>query len=65
MVVFSERDGVDAPAVSLSRGDPMRDKLNCPNCGAPITGVECPYCGSVVTEFNIKVWNFCAIKESV
>ena len=29
----------------------MRDKLNCPNCGAPITGVECPYCGSVFYDF--------------
>jgi C4-type Zn-finger protein len=27
--------------------EPMRDKLNCPNCGAPITSIECPYCGSV------------------
>ena len=27
----------------------MRDKteLNCPNCGAPITGERCEYCGSV------------------
>ena len=29
----------------------MRDKLNCPNCGAPITGMECPYCGSVFYDF--------------
>lgn len=29
----------------------MRDKLNCPNCGAPITSVECPYCGSVFYDF--------------
>ena len=28
----------------------MRDKteLNCPNCGAPITGERCEYCGSVL-----------------
>lgn len=29
----------------------MRDKLNCPNCGAPITGTECQYCGSVFYDF--------------
>lgn len=29
----------------------MRSKLNCPNCGAPITGIECPYCGSVFYDF--------------
>lgn len=29
----------------------MRDKLNCPNCGAPITDAECPYCGSVFYDF--------------
>lgn len=29
----------------------MRNKLNCPNCGAPITGMECPYCGSVFYDF--------------
>ncbi len=22
------------------------DKTNCPNCGAPITGMECAYCGT-------------------
>lgn len=31
----------------------MRDKLNCPNCGAPITGMECPYCGSVFYDFAV------------
>lgn len=24
-----------------------KSELNCPNCGAPITGEYCPYCGSV------------------
>ena len=24
----------------------MRDKLNCPNCGAPIVGIKCEYCGT-------------------
>ena len=29
----------------------MRSKLNCPNCGAPITSTECPYCGSIFYDF--------------
>lgn len=29
----------------------MRDRLNCPNCGAPIVGTSCPYCGSVFYDF--------------
>ena len=29
----------------------MRDRLNCPNCGAPITSTKCPYCGSVFFDF--------------
>ncbi len=24
----------------------MRKQLNCPNCGAPITGDRCEYCGT-------------------
>ena len=24
----------------------MREKLNCPNCGAPISGAKCEYCGT-------------------
>lgn len=27
------------------------DKLNCPNCGAPIRSVECPYCGTMFYDF--------------
>lgn len=27
-------------------------KHNCPNCGAPISGLECEYCG---TNFTINV----------
>lgn len=30
----------------------MRDKLNCPNCGAPIRGVECEYCGTMFYDFG-------------
>ena len=29
----------------------MSKKLNCPNCGAPITGIQCEYCGTQF--FNI------------
>ena len=29
----------------------MKDLLNCPNCGAPITAEKCPYCGSVFLDF--------------
>lgn len=29
----------------------MRDKLNCPNCGAPITEERCPYCGTLFYDF--------------
>ena len=28
------------------------EKLNCPNCGAPITSTECPYCGTVFYDFT-------------
>lgn len=29
----------------------MRELLNCPNCGAPITAEKCAYCGSVFLDF--------------
>lgn len=28
------------------------EKLNCPNCGAQMTGHECEYCGSVFYDFE-------------
>lgn len=31
----------------------MRNKLNCPNCGAPISDTQCPYCGAVFYDFAI------------
>ncbi len=40
--------------------------LNCPNCGAPLPGLgakTCIYCDTPVVEFNIRVWQFCAVKE--
>ena len=30
----------------------MREKLNCPNCGAPISGTVCDYCGTVFLDFG-------------
>jgi len=41
--------------------------LTCPNCGGVIKNLGekiCPYCGAGVVEFNIRVWNFCDIKEN-
>lgn len=40
--------------------------VNCPNCGAPLSGVGakvCAYCGSPIVEFNIRSWNFSSVKE--
>lgn len=35
----------------------MRERLNCPNCGAPITGATCEYCGTVFYDFaNIELF---------
>ena len=28
----------------------MKDLLNCPNCGAPISGSKCEYCGTTFSE---------------
>ena len=30
----------------------MAERLNCPNCGAPITGTKCEYCGSLFLDFG-------------
>ena len=33
----------------------MRENLNCPNCGQPITSEKCEYCGTVFLDFaNVK-----------
>ena len=29
------------------------DKLNCPNCGAPIEGEICQYCGTVFVDMAV------------
>lgn len=40
--------------------------LNCPNCGAPISGTGskvCEYCGTPVVELNIYAWTFSNVTE--
>lgn len=42
--------------------------LNCPNCGAPVSGLGskvCEYCGTPVIELNIYAWTFSNIEECV
>ena len=41
----------------------MRDVLDCPNCGAPITSERCPYCGTLFYDFSaIEIGKPCFIK---
>ena len=40
--------------------------LNCPNCGAPISGTGskvCEYCGTPIVELNLYAWSFSNIAE--
>ncbi|MBD5395831.1 MAG: zinc-ribbon domain-containing protein [Lachnospiraceae bacterium] len=40
--------------------------INCPNCGAPISGLGskfCEYCGTPVVEINIYAWTFHNVSE--
>lgn len=40
--------------------------LNCPNCGAPVSGTGskvCEYCGTPIVELNIYAWSFSNITE--
>ncbi|MDR2889597.1 MAG: zinc ribbon domain-containing protein [Lachnospiraceae bacterium] len=40
--------------------------INCPNCGAPVSGVgakKCEYCGTPVKEINIYAWIFNDVKK--
>lgn len=41
----------------------MREKLNCPNCGAPIIGAKCEYCGTQFYDFaDIELNKECYIR---
>ena len=38
----------------------------CPNCGAPLRGLEskyCEYCGNHVERINLKIWKMSSYKE--
>lgn len=40
--------------------------VNCPNCGAPISGLGakfCEYCGTPIIELNIHAWSFSDVNE--
>ena len=40
--------------------------LNCPNCGAPVSGTGskvCEYCGTPIVELNLYAWSFSNIAE--
>lgn len=44
----------------------MRDKLNCPNCGAVITEAICPYCGTIFYDFaNIEIGKEAALRLKI
>ena len=41
----------------------MRDRLNCPNCGAPITAEKCAFCGTLFYDFSaIEIGKPCYLK---
>ena len=41
----------------------MREKINCPNCGAPITSEQCPFCGTMFYDFSaIRIGEPCYLK---
>lgn len=59
VIYIQDRDKVEDER-DLSLG------LNCPNCGAPISGTGskvCEYCGTPVVEINIHAWTFSDIRE--
>ena len=31
----------------------FNERLNCPNCGAPVTGEQCEYCGTIIYDFSV------------
>lgn len=41
--------------------------LNCPNCGAPVSGLGhkvCEYCGTPIREINIYAWSFQDVRKA-
>lgn len=41
--------------------------INCPNCGAPVSGLGskvCEYCGTPIKEINIYAWTFHDVREA-
>ena len=41
----------------------MRERLNCPNCGGPITSEQCKYCGTLFYDFSaIEIGKPCYLK---
>ena len=41
----------------------MKDKLNCPNCGAPLDGEKCFYCGTTFYDFaSLEIGTPCYIR---
>lgn len=41
--------------------------INCPNCGAPVSGLgskKCEYCGTPIVELNIYAWTFHKVRRN-
>ena len=42
--------------------------INCPNCGAPVAGLDggtCFYCGTYSKPINLKAWKMVSYKEEI
>ena len=42
---------------SYKRGRTIFSTTNCPNCGAPITGLQCEYCGTMFSFSTPKLYS--------
>ena len=45
----------------------MKNKTNCPNCGAPIKGIKCDYCGTYFhdwSDIDTKDMNYIRINHN-